>query len=555
MNSPFDYWSKLMPDCCRWLASRRFWLVLTWLVALFGLGERFRHGRAMFANEEKYTVEQRRPTDGRGHLQIDFAGQWLMGRLIATGNGRSLYDRNVQWQIVRAGFPRENEPSYLRDGVFPYSRFPGVGPDDQTDHDAESVMSWTMGKDDPAWPQIGSAVSLLFLSQHPLVVATILPATYEVLTPELIGNVNRPTIGGPLYPPILGVLYSPLGLFEKPQDAYFVAQIIMVLAIAVAGKGVSDLSRGAIWWPVAIIVLLLFPGCRSSIDLCQNATLTTCIVIWGWALAARGRDVSGGAVLGLLAFKPIWAIAFLLAPILMRKWRMSGSMAAVGLLQIVLTLPFVGVHSWQNWIAVGNEASECYRVNQNWIELSRDLGGMVRRPLLDFKKPEAERANPTADRLAAIALVSVIGMTAVVTVTCGGRSPTGLGAGFLMLGCYLGCYRFMYYDALLATVGFAVLFADSSWARRPGDDWFRRCFRPFTTIAFVVLLLLLLCENVVTTWGIKGRISMEKFGEKDKPLGMNWEIGFRWAWDTALILGLWMWLGAKLVARKIAALV
>ena len=429
-----------------------------------------------------------------------------------------------------------------------------LGPDDQIDHDAGSVMSWLMGKDDRAWNHIAAAISVPFLSQHPLGVIASTSAVYDTLAPELIEEATQKSVGGPLYPPIHGLLYSPLGLLEKPQDAYLIVQLLMTLAIFAAGLGVTYLSKGTIWCPVAILVLVLFPGCRSSVDLAQNATLSVSILIWGWALGSRGRDVAGGAILGLLAFKPVWAVAFILAPVLMRKWRMAGSMAAVGLLQIALTLPVVGVQSWRDWLAVGHEASECYSVNKNWIELSRDLGGFVRRPMVDFQKPETERANPKADRLAAILLVAAIGTTIVVYLTCGGTSMTGLGAGFLLLGSFLGCYRFMYYDSMLASVGFAALFSNVSWARRQSDTEFGSWFRPFLSGPFAVLLLLLLCENIIATWGIKGRVSIEGFGREDNPPGMNWEIGFRWPWDTFLIFGLWMWLGFRFVIQRIATI-
>src|SRR4051794_28213032 len=36
-----------------------------------------------------------------GHTLIDFGGQWLMGRLLVTGNGGRLYDRNVQRALLQ----------------------------------------------------------------------------------------------------------------------------------------------------------------------------------------------------------------------------------------------------------------------------------------------------------------------------------------------------------------------------------------------------------------------------------------------------------------------
>lgn len=528
--------------------------MIIWIIAIFALGVRFWHGQFEFSNRKDFKTDQIRPTGGHGHVQIDFAGQWLMGRMIATGNGKHLFDRNVQWNVVRAGLPRSDEPPYLRDTAFPTDSFAGKGPDDQTDHDAESLMTWLMGKDPPEWQHVGEAVALCLGSPHPLGAIATLPITQQHLTPDDVQLLNQPSIGGPLYPPILGVLYSPLGLFEKPHQAYFVLQVALVLAVVIAGKGVTYLSHGRIWWPVAIFVLLLFPGCRSAIDLAQNPSFSVCILIWGWALMSRGREWTGGAVLGLLAFKPVWAIMFFISPCVLGRWRMAAAMAVVGLLQIAVTIPIVGVQSWKDWLVVGKEASECYSVNQNWIELSRDFGGIVRRPLIDMKKPEAERVNPTVDRIAAAVVLTVFSLTIIVTLLCGDRQAIGLSAGFLLLGSFLSCYRFMYYDSMIAAAGFAALFATGNWLKYESRDSIRYWFRPFLTMAFVVLFTLILVENVITTWGIKGRITIDILGEPNKPKALEWEIGFRNAWDTLIILFLWAWLGVKLIFNRLAKL-
>jgi arabinofuranan 3-O-arabinosyltransferase len=538
-----------LPASWQWLARRRIWFVIAWIAASSGLVQRYVHSRDEFANQKSYTPDQLRPTGGRGHLQVDFGGQWLMGRMVAMGHGRSLYDRNVQWAIVRAGYPRADEPQYLREGVFPSRMFPGPGPDDQTDHDAESLMFWVMGKDSPSWQRVGEAIAVPFASANPWSAMAGLPA-WQSIDEKIVREVTAPAVGGPLYPPIQGVLYTPLGLFDRPHQAYAVLQVILLLAIVVAGKGIAYLTRDRIWWPAAILIMLLFPGCRSGMDLAQNAAFSACVLSWGWALLARGKDTAGGAVLGLFAFKPVWALAFLLAPVLLRKWRAAHAMAIVGLLQIVMTLPIVGMHSWQDWWAVGKEASDFYKINKNWIELSRDVGGIVRRPLVDFSKPEDQRANPQVDRLALMAMFAIIATTAVIVSTARDRRMTGPVGAFLLFGCYLGCFKFMYYDAMLASVGFAALFAEIEWCRRRGEESSQFPWRFFWSVPFLIFVALLLCENVIATWDLKGRIPVP-FLKSIRPNGLEWEIGFRCAWDTLLILAVWLCLGQKIVFDRL----
>jgi hypothetical protein len=117
------------------------------------------------------------------------------------------------------------------------------------------------------------------------------------------------------------------------------------------------------------------------------------------------------------------------------------------------------VQAWFDWLEVGKQAAALYNVNENWIVLSRDLQGIPRRILHDFTRPEPERDTPLARNLAWGLWGFVFVTTAAVYRWKGDRRPTGLAAGFLFLGAFLSCYRFMYYDVLLSAAALAVLFA------------------------------------------------------------------------------------------------
>src|SRR5215472_6603278 len=71
-----------------------------------------------------------RPDGNEGHTLVDFGGQWLMGRLLIEGQGRRLYDRAVQRDILRRAYPVADEDP------------------DQEVSDADRLMSWMMGNDD-----------------------------------------------------------------------------------------------------------------------------------------------------------------------------------------------------------------------------------------------------------------------------------------------------------------------------------------------------------------------------------------------------------------------
>lgn len=369
-------------------------------------------------------VAQRKPlrADGNiGHVSLDFSGQWLMGRMLVSGQGRHLYERNHQRAVLAAAYPREDQ-----------------NPEQETS-DVEAIMTALMGEDAPGGDKA-----------------------------------DAPNIGGPLYPPVDGFVYAPLGLLP-PRVGYRLAQASAVFFVFVAAGGVCVLARGRLWWPLAAVFIMLFPGFAGTVGLGQNSSLSLAILIWGWLLVARNRPGWGGAVWGLLAYKPVWAAAFFLVPVLTRRWRMALAMLASGAILAALTLPFVGWQSWLHWLHVGREAMQTYNVDQNWVELSRDLLTVSRRWLIDFTLPPAKRdvhwLAPTL--IGGATLLVVLEVTGRVTSSRAERPPPvdGPGAAFVLLGAWLTCFHFMYYDVLLAALPVLLLFTgpDPSFQSKGGS--------------------------------------------------------------------------------------
>ena len=438
--------------------------MLLWLATLGVAAFLINHAWSWFGTHGEKPVERQRVDGNAGHTQIDFGGQWVMGRMVVQGYARELYHRQRQRQVVREGYPAGDEPPVNHlEGHLPGSERTIAKPDDDLRHDADRLMGWFMGSDPREWRTVGGA-AVAPLAQgpfaNPFASVVLNTLSEDAVTPAIRDVVAKPAIGGPLYPPVHAFFYAPLATL-RPLAAYHVFQIIALAMVFVAGLGVNVLTCGRIWWSVATLLLLVYPGTRAGLDLAQNPTLTLAISVWGWALASRGYNTAGGALWGLFAFKPVWALALCLVPLLTRRWRFCAAMIASGVALCVATLPFVGWQTWLDWLAVGKEAASLYNVNQNWIHLSRDLQSVPRRILHDFNRAEAERDTLLAKTLAwslwSIVFVSTIG---AYLRFADHRRATGIGAAFLFFGAWLTCYHFMYYDALISAVGFAVLFAE-----------------------------------------------------------------------------------------------
>jgi hypothetical protein len=508
-----------------------------------------------------------------GHMEVDFGAQWMLGRMMVRGYGMELYNRNRQRQVLYESFPIDREQLDHQVFRFPVEMRPERLAADNLKCDAEMLMDWTVGggNDSPRWPELGRAVAVAFaegLDANPFVAVVHVRLASDAVDEKLVEALQKPSCGGPLYPPVHALLYSPLAMIDDPRIAYYVFQLVSSLSIFLSAYCVRVISDYRIWTPVAGGFLLLYPGYQPGLTLGQNHIISLAIVLAGWALACRGKLWWGGFVWGFLAFKPVWAVVFGLVPLMMWKPRFLVGMAMSGLALCAATLPLVGIHGWKNWLANGGEATMVYNRNANWIHLSRDLSGIVRRIMLDLtdKTHELERNVPTiavfgdkpqyseADLVSWAVLFAVFGATVAVYALRGRpRKMTGLSAGFLFLGCYLCCFRFMYYDALLSSVGVAALFANPMWYLK-GRDWplkpesqdpsARRTAFRINSFPLTILMLLLLTQTYFLQMQPTATFKWVPF---NRELTIFAAMNYDYATDTLLLIAMWMWAGWKLI--------
>jgi hypothetical protein len=439
-----------------------------------------------------------------GHALIDFGGQWLMARMLVEGNGQDLYHRDAQRRVLTRAYPRSDEG-------------PGQDPSD-----AERLLGWLVSV-----PNAGGSESAL---------------------------------GGALYPPVQALLFAPVALLE-PRPAYRVTQFLGLAMTWLAGATFAGISRGRVWWPVASSFFLVFPGYMGALYLGQNSIFSLTVLLGGWWFVTRGRPACGGAVWGLLAYKPTWAAAFFLVPLVTRRWRMAAAMLVTGTLLGLVTLPLVGIHSWLDWLAIGRVAADGYSVDENWIQLSRDLLGIPRRWLLDFQRPLVHRPNRIATAIGWGMWLAVVVTTAAVAWRRPRqvRQVVGLGAAFVGLGASLSCYHFIYYDALLAAFPVALLLTDPRAYLRPTRVAFHRDGEPtdasdgpsrtclvnsfvLNAVALLIVIeqaLAVLKLDIVLTVG-----ALPTGGAIPNPVRFSTRQDGT-PWDTFVLLALWAYSGLR----------
>lgn len=614
-DAPPDFVAQLR----RFLTHRLTRLALCWLLCMAVAVIRWVHAYHCFdspatndnssaAERDRYRVDR-----NNGHTWIDFGGQYVFGRTAAEGHWRDLYDRDALRRTADAAFPLEKQSP----GVQKYHDTPDLIPPDlnpgDVKTDADRLLESMMGDGDEARrnAKLGEVVGAAFAGGTNPLLAAACQADAQNRTDQDLNSQNptlgRKNLGGPLYPPVHALFYAPLGLIPNSQQAYFLFQLFSIVSVFGSGLAVRALSRGRIWWPVATTVLLLLPGMRPGIDLGQNHAVTMCIVLCGWAIAARASEFGGGMVWGLLAFKPVWGLAFILAPLLLRKWKFVAGTGVAGVCVCLATLPLVGIEGWKEWLAVGKSAADLYNVNENWINLSRDVSGIPRRLAIDFTQPQPKGGEPWLNTLCNALLGGIGLVTAAVGAFGGGTlrrswrvarvvgpgsavayflrgygtSYVGLRAGFVLLGGWLCCYRFMYYDAILTGVGLAALLAYPRWTlggwraelREANQQRSRRrTFLFVNSFPLSILILLLLTDNVMLYSGNLMTVANEGFTKEvtdpckatvtklandgtpttvvktvTTPKQLRVKFDYNQPVETFLVIALWVWCGWRLL--------
>jgi arabinofuranan 3-O-arabinosyltransferase len=556
-----------MNDPCarliRFLLARRTLYVAAWVMAGAVAIGRILNGHYCFRDHRSTSDPDRRADGNFGHTTIDFGGQWLMGRLLARGFGRELYSRPRQWEVAEQAFPRERErPDALK-------------------HDSEELLQHFMNPPDPRWMEFAGSVGAMAAPSAPIQSAAAAIECKQAWPAERLDEINHPKgpagIGGPLYPPIHAFLMLPFATGDHPQAAYFAMQYVQALFCFVAGLAVSRLSQGRFWWPLASTLILIYPGCRGVVDLGQNGALSLALLLWGWVALAHGRPILGGIVWAGLAYKPVWAVSFILYLMLIRQWRMALTMAVAGSALVLATVPVVGLHSWLQWLAIGQEAARIYNVDSNWVPLSRDLLGIPRRFLIDFEVLNRDdRDNPTALLVSWALWAFVMEVTVRVYFLRGRRDVpfTGPLPAMLILATWMCTYHFMYYDSLISAFGVCVLLADPRpffQARALNRGAIKDVFGPMdkppsgrrslwlvNSFALTAIALMLFHENVTQPLKFEATIvahsmtSKRTLENETTELAPRLVVGTsdRYPLDTFMIMALWGWCFGAVLARR-----
>jgi hypothetical protein len=152
------------------------------------------------------------------------------------------------------------------------------------------------------------------------------------------------------YPPTFQLLLAPLGALPYVAAWLVWSGALYGLYVLLAGR---IAAAGQRW------MVLLAPGAAVNLLVGQNGLLST-VLMGGGVMLLRSRPLLGGALLGLMSYKPHFAVLVPLVLICGREWRALGAAIASGAGLALLALAVFGVDPWFAFVHKALEPSSIF---------------------------------------------------------------------------------------------------------------------------------------------------------------------------------------------------
>jgi 2-C-methyl-D-erythritol 2,4-cyclodiphosphate synthase len=341
----------------------------------------------------------------------------------------------------------------LAAGVFHFLRAPQWA----DGHHRDFITHWTLARMAVTGHR---AESYDFPAQAAMLREALPPSWTGFLETRHIAN-----IGVSPYPPVMAILYAPLGLLPPGPAALAMYYFSVGLAV-IGGVALARASGGRMVGPAAAAALIFFPVFPYVLTLGQNSALTIALLALGWNALAQRRDAEAGVFWGLLAYKPHWLVAVAWLPLVYRRPRVLGWMAVTVAGMCAIATLWLGPESWGKWVHQARALAANYHdphFQEDFLFKAGDLRAVAIRYL--------------PDRVSELVGWGTLAAVWAVTIVCYliGRSrrgeqrpepPADRGAPALLFACVLIVPYLFYYDEMVFLVPLLVLWCHWSGMSR-----------------------------------------------------------------------------------------
>jgi hypothetical protein len=251
------------------------------------------------------------------------------------------------------------------------------------------------------------------------------------------------------YPPFVALAYYPLSLFSF-KVSYIVHTLLMVGALIWALQLLRPVNPLIDRYPLPALALALsfYPLFR-AITGGQNTALTLLLLVSGWRLLLAGREWPAGIILGLLLFKPQFALPLLGLLVLSGRWRVGLGGLLTGMMLYLLGAWVSGPRwplAWSGfawWFTQTDVVVNCAN-SVSWLGFFQALAGFER---------------PLALILGYGAIALTIAGCVLVWMSGGRRGDLTAQWGLTMPALVLIPFHVMYYDVSLVLFTYAAMIA------------------------------------------------------------------------------------------------
>jgi hypothetical protein len=254
------------------------------------------------------------------------------------------------------------------------------------------------------------------------------------------------------YPPFFALAHAPFSQLPF-RVAYALHTLLMIAALVAAARLVQRIYPGTFVsvYPLFFFALTYYPMFRAVIG-GQNTALSLLLIILCWHRAVNARHAEAGLYLGLLMYKPQFALPLIGLFLLSGRWRVSTAAAAVAVVLYVVGALVSGF----DWPVVWIEAARRFAS----IDAAANAANAV--SWLGFAEALFGAGEPVALTLGhGLAVLTVIFVSGIWF--CGGRNAD-LGAQ-LALGSVclvLISPHAMFYELGITLISLAVLYGPMS---------------------------------------------------------------------------------------------
>jgi hypothetical protein len=151
------------------------------------------------------------------------------------------------------------------------------------------------------------------------------------------------------YPPFVALAYVPLSLLPY-RIAYVLNLFVNVTAFFVAFIAIKKVIRGfdEFFLPFFTLSLTFYPFFKAILN-GQNSALTLMLFALIWQFTVEGRQYLAGFFMGLLLFKPQFAIPLIGVFLLSGRLKIVFSALVTGCIVVAIGLFFTGIQSYEQW--------------------------------------------------------------------------------------------------------------------------------------------------------------------------------------------------------------